>query len=1388
MRTLASGFLCLSAALICPFCPAGQPGGDEQVVGVAKVDITPNYSIRLSGYGNRREESEGVAQRLWAKALVIGSDAEGPALLLTVDNCGIPETMRAEVLKRLSVKAGIKSERFAISFSHTHCGPCLAGALVNIFSTDVPPAHQANIDRYSRELTDSLEQVSLAALADRRTARVSWAVGTARFARNRRAAWGGPVDHSLPSMFVHSLSGDLRAVFANYACHATTLSFNQVHGDWPGAAMEAVERDHPGAVALIGIGCGADQNPHPRGTVEMAARHGEEIATEITRLLGGARMRIRGAVSCREKQINLPLDAPPTRGELEKLAASASQPVAYAARKNLARLDRGEKLASELPYRVQMWSFGRDLAMLFLPGEVTVDYQLGMKVEFDASRLWVNGYCNDALCYIPSRRVLAEGGYEGATAMVYYDRPAKFAPGIEERILAAVRELMPPEYTAHYRADVPPKSPADSMAAIHTRNGLIVELAAAEPFVADPVAIDWDARGRMWVVEQPDYPNGMDGNWKPGGRVKILTDTDGDGRYDRSDLFLEGIPFPTGITCWRGGALLCAAPDILFAEDNNGDNKADKVEKLFTGFHTDNYNARVNSLTPGLDNWIHGANGLLGGKIRSTKTGLETDISGRDLRIDPDTGELQLVSGVTQQGRTRDDWGNWFGCSNSRWIYHFPLPEALVRRNPHVPGPAPSVHLPAEANAAELKAVSRMLERFNNPSSQGHITSACGLGIYRDELLGAEFAGNAFIGETAHNLVRRYRLVPDGATFKAQRPEGESDLEFFASEDNWTRPVQIRTGPDGGLYIVDMYRAVIEHTRWIPADRLAKIDPRAGDTMGRIYRVVPAGRKLRAVRDLTKLDATALVAALDTPNGTTRDLAHQLLVHLGDRTAVDPLVKLAAASRWPAVRVQALAVLDGMKALPQDSLIHALDDADAHVRRHAVVLCEGRMSSAPGVAGACLKLSGDADFAVRYQVALSLGEWNDPRAATTLADMACADVNDAWFRAAVVSSSVRWPQAVLDRVLLAPPSGGRDALVAPLVATAAAVAEKPGDFERLLNVLAPPSKTEPAAWQMAGLAQLQQALGRRGIKLASLAGAGKVRPLLEAAHRIAVDEKAQVSNREAALRLFGRDFGAAAGELPLLATLLRSGQGAVQKAAVAALARTSGEGAAEAMLAGWAQHPPSLRAQIIETLLSRDAWALRLLRAVEGGVINPAEVPAASRQILARHSNAAIRERSAKLLPTGSAGGRARIVEKYGVVSGMKGDAVKGATVFRTVCFACHSYIGQGLAVGPDLKAFYNKSASDFVTAILDPNAAVEPRYAAYIITTKDARALTGVIATETATSIEAVMPGGLHENILRSDLREIRATGVSLMPEGLEQSMSPQDMADLIAFLKSGG
>jgi len=426
--------------------PLALLAADSRQVGAASVDITPDYPVRLSGYGGRRLPNTGISQHIYAKALAIGSDEEGPAVLVTVDNCGVPASMRGEVLRRLGTKSQVSGERFAICSSHTHCAPMLIGVLPNLFSMDIPAEHLPAIERYTRELTANIEKVALAALADRKPATLAWSVGKVGFAANRRASPLKPIDHDLPVLRVTGADGKVRAIFTSYACHCTTIGIDEIHGDWAGCAQEALQREFPGAIALTALGCGADQNPNPRRTMELVKQYGEDLGAEAKRLALGEMKPLNGPVKCNTKQIELAFGTLPTREEWQKLSESKTPAIAYHATKNLARINRGEKIPTHLPYLVQTWSFGGDLAMVFLPGEITVDYSLRIKREFDRARMWVNGYANDVPCYVPSRRVLDEGGYEGAGAMVYYDRPTKFAPDVEERIMQAVHEVTPQDF------------------------------------------------------------------------------------------------------------------------------------------------------------------------------------------------------------------------------------------------------------------------------------------------------------------------------------------------------------------------------------------------------------------------------------------------------------------------------------------------------------------------------------------------------------------------------------------------------------------------------------------------------------------------------------------------------------------------------------------------------------------------------------------------------------------------------------------------------------------------------------------------------------------------------------------------------------------------------
>lgn len=426
--------------------------------GAADVDITPDQPVRLSGYGSRTVETDKVAQRLHANALVLQWRDDEPAVIVSVDNCGVPAAVRAEVLKRLAAAGKpLAEERFALHSTHTHCAPMLKGVLPFLFGQDLSAEEQRHIESYTEDLTAKIAGVVSQAWEKREPARLEWSVGKVYFAFNRRLKtdagfqnaqnFHGPTDRALPVMCVKSADGKkLIATHASYACHCTTLGMNEIHGDWAGLAHEEMELRFPGSVCLIAIGCGADQNPYPRKENRFAIHHGVSIAKEIVRLINRPMQPVSGPLKCGHQEVMLPFDKLPTEAEWQAKAADPNRWTAYHAKKHLAMLERGEKIPPALAYDIQVWNYGNDLLTINLPGEVVVDYSLRFKRDYDPARTWVNGYTNDVPCYIPSNRVWEEGGYEAGGAMIYYGRPTRFAAGVEDIITGVVKRLVPQEF------------------------------------------------------------------------------------------------------------------------------------------------------------------------------------------------------------------------------------------------------------------------------------------------------------------------------------------------------------------------------------------------------------------------------------------------------------------------------------------------------------------------------------------------------------------------------------------------------------------------------------------------------------------------------------------------------------------------------------------------------------------------------------------------------------------------------------------------------------------------------------------------------------------------------------------------------------------------------
>jgi len=958
--------------------------------------------------------------------------------------------------------------------------------------------------------------------------------------------------------------------------------------------------------------------------------------------------------------------------------------------------------------------------------------------------------------------------------------------------------LTPP--TAVTKAPPPPASPPlsaeESLKRIHVPAGYQVELVASEPLTIDPVAIDWDPAGRLWVVEMADYPLGMDGKGKPGGRVRVLEDTDGDGRYDKQTLFAEGLSFPTGLLTWRDGVLVTAAPEVLFLRDTNGDGRADTRDVLVSGLTTGNQQLRANGLRWGLDGWVYCAAGGHHGEY-GTGTKLRTRlgdilVGSRDFRFRPDTGELEPQSGPSQFGRNRDDWGHWFGTQNSRPLWHYVLADHYLRRNPHVAAPDPTRQVVVPLNP-KVWPMSAPEKRFHSFENSGHFTSACSGMIYRDELLFArsEHEMHAFTCEPFHNLVQHNVVTPDGVTFKAHRAAGEEKSDFFASEDRWCRPVMTRSGPDGALWVVDMYRYMIEHPDWLPPEGRAELLPhyRLGDDMGRIYRVFPANRAPRKPVKLDKLSTAELVAALDSPNEWQRDKAQMLLVWRGAEDAVAPLGRLASGSANPLARLHALCMLDSLGALRPELILSALRDDHPGIRENALRIAESH--GGDNVIIAAAKLADDPEPKVRLQLACSLGAWTNAGASEALAKLAIANQGDPFMLAAILSSALPHLRALTDAAV----KTGSPTLGEPLAGLALALNERTS-LAALLKPQLLARNGEFSASQFNGAARFLDLLVKRKTSLASLAtGDDALATLLRemmgpqpasilvAARRLVGDERRPVDQRAAATGLVARDPDRRAEALQTLAALLSPRTDAsLQRAAIVALAATGDASVPAKLLAALPSFPPIARTAALDTLLSREPWAFALTDHVRTN--DTVALDAAQRARLLKHSSKRIRELAATVfVPTS----RAQVVEQFQPALKLSGDAARGRAVFNRLCVVCHKVADTGGEVGPDLKSVAGHPPEKLLANILDPSADIQPGYNAYHCGLADGTELYGLIASETGTSITFKGADGMARTVLRKDITALRSANVSLMPDGLEAGLTPQDIADLIQLLRAG-
>lgn len=934
-----------------------------------------------------------------------------------------------------------------------------------------------------------------------------------------------------------------------------------------------------------------------------------------------------------------------------------------------------------------------------------------------------------------------------------------------------------------------PLSPEESRARFVVPDDVQIELVAAEPQVFDPVALAFDEHGLLYVVEDRGYPTDESG----AGSVAVLRDADSDGYYETRTAFVDGLSFPNGIMPWRGGVLVTCAPHVYYFQDTDGDDRADVREIFLEGFSLGgSTQLRVSHPTYALDNWLYFTNGLSGGEISvpgHPESG-SVAMGANDIRYNPFTHALETTAGQAQFGLAFNDLGDKFVCSNRKHIEHVVLQPGDLARNPYIDITQTVAEIPVHGGAARIFPLSD--NQTTAYSHQGTFTAACGLTIYRGDALPAPYRGNGFVCDPTGNLVHRDVLEPDGPTFVARR--AEENNEFLATTDNWSRPVFLANGPDGALYLCDMYRKTIEHPTYLPPEVAEKTDFNSGKEHGRIYRITGTHTP-HAPRPIDPNAGEELVRLLEHPNAWHRENAQRLLMEAGDASVADALRALTSSDG----RTHALYALDGLGALAREDLAAALAHPAAAVREHGLRLLRKHPDILLALHEAVAECATDDDARVRFACALALGDLGVNANAPALAAIAARDLANPWSRAATLSATGEVLPAFASAFLDAAPQNHPDMaeMLRPL-ARSLALAAPAGVSASWLERVMQSSLDRDAAWTalagtLDGVASGTQFPGGEAAWSRLVSSASEPLALeLDGLHATAIacaagdTETHTAHTRILAIELLGHDdFAARRGLWARLLSPVMPQE--VRAAAVQALGTTRDPniGAFLVEEERWQSFTPGVRTAALNVLLSREPYIDVLLSAVESGHAPIASIDSLSRSRLLRSRNEHVAERARAVFSI-AAGNRAEVYEDYKEALALPADPVAGREAFGTHCGICHEFQGNGKAVGPNLSDIHMQSAESILLHIIDPNREIVAGYEQYNVETTEGELYSGVIASETESSVTLLQAMGVAQTIPRDAIATITTSALSMMPEELEAGLSKQTMCDLIGYLKA--
>jgi putative membrane-bound dehydrogenase-like protein len=981
--------------------------------------------------------------------------------------------------------------------------------------------------------------------------------------------------------------------------------------------------------------------------------------------------------------------------------------------------------------------------------------------------------------------------------------------------------------------------PEEAHRTFEVREGFEVSLVAAEPLVVNPISLDWDERGRLWVACTPGYPykeefKGVAAH----DEIVILTDTDGDGRMDGSHVFHHGLDLVTSLVHYGDGVIVGQAPEILWLRDTDGDDRADVIERLYSGFGYSDTHAVISNFRLGLDGWIYATQGYSGGASRHV---IAHGDSGRDcgaigngiFRFRPDGSDIQRISSYGSNTWGLDfDWDGelFFNMANASHLRHLVLEESVLARA-RLDGTASWKHIADHDRAFAISKHER--PPYVQIDVVGGFTAAAGCLIYGGGAWPAEFTGNHFVSEPTVNIIHRDTLHLAGSSYRGEKPR---EAEFLAAEDLWFRPVHMRAGPDGAMYVLDFYNQASVHNDTRGPDHgptNAAVRPDRDHEHGRIWRVQHAEARALPSADFTT--PLGLVSALDHPNRQARMTAHRLLTG-GGRSGVEDrgwhevqaaLVALAREGS-SAGRVHALWVLHHRGGVPEGTLMAALADEVAGVRKNAVRLTglgtvdrflSVRTTETGAASRAMLPaLLEDGDARVRLEVAVALGRSGSSGRAVERIVAAFGNSEDPWMRSALLGAALLDPATHLVRALAA----GEMELAQELARRCGRRAEHAG---AVLMKLASPALT--ADLESSVLAQLlgglADGLGDQGPEwtptlrdaLRTLAFHGEIdvamaampivnrwdqngelggdaqamaRRLLERLADVEADVDTRLTALKTILRIDGQGEAAAEAVRDLLEVRLPV---EVHLAVIEALGEGAGDGAARVLVDAWRGLGSSARNQAFRRLAERSASALALLDAVASGAIPAGDLGPRRRFLLEKHADAVVAERARTVLGVGAGADAAEVgalIEEWTAFVGTPGDPRVGRELFTLNCGSCHTYVDRSGTIitdgkmGPVLTGMGAHGPAALLPLILDPNRSVEAAYVEYVVRTGEGRIIGGVLARDGAESILIRNADG-EEEVFRDEIEVLMSTGRSPMPTGFE-SLEREGLRDLLTFL----